>query len=477
MPIQFIDNASIDKKTRTLIRSHVAKGKNLGRTIHRPSRHSRKRNVAASVVSSSKLPPDTESESSGNDSLESSLSIQRHIQGDLSTLLPFEVSQTCQRIFHRFVTFMHVASYPPQLSNTVINVSGPRLFLQYAFVDEAFFHCVVAMSVAVAVALPVTRQETTEALCHLSRCLRLVNQRLAGDRELALSDSTLGAVVVMTQLERILGYHRHALIHFEGLQRIIALRGGITKLILDSPGIAQKALRADFDFALQFGSPTVFGAECVPGTATLDWLHAKYRGGRAGSPNTVAFIAWVNPNLRGVYEDISTLAWLVNDNAVHGVRVNDYDFHNLLLLVGYRLVKIRSLNSPIEASDKFELLLHLGLAGLVSMFFATLGVKPLDMLLLRRCVVSATSGKHDDDKEEQELVLWLLFVGKTSVFREKDEDVWLIPKISQVATLLGLSTWDHVSATLQKFPWVRVFSDDAAQTLWDQIGLFSRLPF
>ncbi|KAI8949150.1 hypothetical protein F4801DRAFT_580693 [Xylaria longipes] len=478
MPIQFIDNNTfIDKKTRTLIRSHVAKGKNLGRVIHRPSRYPRKRQVTASVVSSSKPPSSTESEAYNDENLESSLSIQRHLQGDLSTSLPFEVSQTCRRLFHRFITFMSVAAYPPELKDTVVNVNAPRLFLRYAFVDEAFFHCVVAMSVAAAVSLPVTRQETTEALHHLSRSLRLVNERLAGDRELALSNTTLGAVIVMTQHERLLGYHHHALVHFEGLLRIIDLRGGIVSLILDCPGIAQKALRADFDFALQFGSPTRFDAECVPGKATLDWLHEKYRARRADSPNMLAFIARVDQNLQRVYEDISVLAWLVNDNTVHGVRVDDFDFHNLLLLAGYRVLKVRPLNSPIEVTNKLELLLHLGLTALMSMFFNTLGVKRLDVHFLKRSIVSATTERYYDDKEEQELLLWLLLIGKSSVFRDSDEDLWLIPQISRVATQLGLSTWDHVYATLQKFPWVRAFSDDTAQTLWNQIGPFARLEF
>ncbi|KAI0551026.1 hypothetical protein F4679DRAFT_541234 [Xylaria curta] len=332
------------------------------------------------------------------------------------------------------------------------------------------------MSVTAAVALPVTHQETTEALCHLSRSMRLVNQRLAGEQNLALSDTTLGAVIVMVQLERLLGYHRYALVHFNGLQKIIALRGGIVTLFRENPGIAQKALRADFDFALQFGSPAIFDGENVLSKTTLNWLHERYRESRAVSHDMPAFITY-DPALQGVYKDISMLAWLVDDNAIHGIRVDDYDFHNLLLLVGYRLLKVRPLNSPLESVNKLELLLHLGLAALMSRFFATLGVKALDVLLLRRCITLAIPEENYDDKEEQELVLWLLFIAKTSVFRDEDQDAWLIPKISQVATQLGLSTWDHVSTTVRKFPWVRLFSDDMARTLWDQIHSLPDLLF
>ncbi|GAW13426.1 hypothetical protein ANO14919_028120 [Xylariales sp. No.14919] len=471
MPIQFIDNASIDKKTRTLIRSHAAKGKNLGRSIHRPSRYPRKRQVAASVISSGE-PSSGEprsDEEHGSHNGRNLVSIQRQLQEDLSTSLPFDVSRTCRRLFYQFVTFMNLATYPPELRKTVIHADRPRLFLQYAFIDEAFFHCVVAVSVATSASIYMTRQETVEALCHLSRSLRLVNQRLAGDEDVALSDTTLAVVVAMTQHERLLGYHHDALVHFEGLQRIIALRGGISALVSNCPGIAQKALRADFDFALQLGSPTRFSAECVPGKATLNRLHEKYRGAKADSPCLLTPIACANKDLLGVLEDVCTLAWLVNDDDVHGVRIDDYDFHDVLLLVGYRLLDVRPLNTPIEASDKIELLLHLGLVALMTKFFFTLGLKPPNVVLLNHCIVSAALERCYDAGEEQELLLWLLFTGKVSVLTGADEDIWLIPKISQIANQLDLGTWSLVSRTLQKFPWVGAFANDTAQTLWDQV--------
>ncbi|KAI1424177.1 hypothetical protein F5Y12DRAFT_715530 [Xylaria sp. FL1777] len=465
MPIQFIDNASIDKKTRKLIRSHVAKGKNLGRTIHRPSRHPRKRTVETSAK-------DTPSEEgpeicdSGNP--EGPLSVQRQFQEDLSTSLPFDASRTCRRLFCQFVACMNLAAYPPGLQNTVVHINKPRLFLQYAFVDEAFFHCIVAMSVAVSMSLSVTRQESTEALFHLSRSLRLVNQRLAGGGGLALSDTTLAVVLAMTQHERLLGYHSHALVHFEGLQRIIELRGGISKLVSECPGVAQKAFRADFDFALQLGSPTKFSAKCLPGNVTLDWLREKYRESRAASPPVSTLAICTDEKFRGVFEDICVLAWLVNDNAVHGVIVDDYDFHDVLLLIGYRLLAVRPLNTPAgKTMDKFEVLFHLGLAALMTKFF-TLGLKPPDVRLLNRCIVSAILEQQYAAREEQELLLWLLFTGKATVFTGVDEDIWLIPKISQVTSQLGLSTWDHVSGILRKFPWVMTFSNDTSHTLWDQ---------
>ncbi|KAI0433151.1 hypothetical protein F5Y09DRAFT_299813 [Xylaria sp. FL1042] len=468
--IQFIDNASIDTKTRKLIRSHVAKGKNLGRTIHRPSRHSRTRKAAASAISpEGTRSEEEESEIHNSKNFEASISIQKQFQEDLSTSLPFDASWTCQRLFYQFVTFMHLDPYTPEMRKTIIHVNGPRLFLRYAFVDEAFFHCIVAMSVSALMSFSATRQETAEALSHLSRSLRLVNQRLAGNGKLALSDTTLAVVVAMTQHERLLGCHRHALIHFEGCQRMIELRGGIAKLVSECPAVAQKVFRADFDFALQSGSPTRFNVNYVPGTATLEWLREKHRETRADTFYVPAFVTFADEKFRKAFEDICLLTWLVNDSGVHGVTIDDYEFHDVLLLIGYRLLDARPLNTPIEASEKPKSLLHLGLAALMTKFFFTLGLKPPDVHLLNRYIVSATLEQQYADKDGQELLLWLLFTGKVTVLPDVSEDIWLVPKISQVATQLGLSTWHHVVHILQRFPWVRSFSNDTAQALWNQI--------
>ncbi|GAW26611.1 hypothetical protein SAMD00023353_3901000 [Rosellinia necatrix] len=333
------------------------------------------------------------------------------------------------------------------------------------------------MSVAASVSLSVTRRETAEAFGHLSRSLRLVNQRLAGAGELALSDATLAVVVAMTQHERLLGYDDHALVHFEGLQRIIKLRGGMSTLVVDCRGVAQKALRADFDFALAFGTPTRFSiAECMPGKATLDWLREKHGQSRVDPPDMPTLIARVGGGLREVFEDIATIAWLFNESAVHGVKMDDYDFHDVLLIVGYRLLNIRPFNTPATAMNRSELLLHLGLVAMMAMLFLAISLKS-DVALLKRRIASVTLGEYLDDQEGQEVMLWLLFTAKASVFKEAEEDIWLIPRISRLASQLGLSTWDDVSRTLQKFPWVKAFADDTAQVLWRQIGSFSHVPF
>lgn len=331
------------------------------------------------------------------------------------------------------------------------------------------------MSVATPASPPITRQGKVESFYHLSRSMRLVNQRLTADGELALSDATLAVIIAMTQHERLLGYDHHALVHFEGLQRIITLRGGISKLVSDCQSVAQKALRADFDFALQFGSRPKFTAECLPGKDTLESLRVKHRGSRTYLPPSSAFLSRVDENLRATFEDVSTIAWLLNEGVHHGITIDDYELHNVLLIVGYRLLNMRPLNAPAAFIEGLESLLHLGLVAVVTMCFLTIGLRS-DVVLLNHLIASATLEQHynGDDQVAQELLLWLLFTGKASVFKDAIEDIWLIPRIAQVAAQLGLCAWDQVERTLRKFPWVRAFTNDAAQALWRQADSFSR---
>ena len=72
-----------------------------------------------------------------------------------------------------------------------------------------------------------------EALQHLSKTFTLVQERLASDE--ALSDSTLGIILMLIAQEQIRHEQREAEIHFEGLKRMIELRGGLSQLESNVP--------------------------------------------------------------------------------------------------------------------------------------------------------------------------------------------------------------------------------------------------
>ena len=55
-----------------------------------------------------------------------------------------------------------------------------------------------------------------------------VNERLSSDD--ALSDEALASVVSLTLFERVHAHNSKGHIHFQGLQRMVRLRGGLSSL-------------------------------------------------------------------------------------------------------------------------------------------------------------------------------------------------------------------------------------------------------
>lgn len=72
------------------------------------------------------------------------------------------------------------------------------------------------------------RIESLETMYHISQALTLVNQRLRGKE--ALTDSTVTMIVMLILQEQIRKEDEKINIHFEGLQKVITLRGGMGDL-------------------------------------------------------------------------------------------------------------------------------------------------------------------------------------------------------------------------------------------------------
>ena len=80
-----------------------------------------------------------------------------------------------------------------------------------------------------------------EALRLLAFTFRLLNGKLSGDD--ALKDPTIAAVVSLCSYERLRGEYKKSLIHLNGIQRMVELRGGMSLLTMSQPGLTQKIFR------------------------------------------------------------------------------------------------------------------------------------------------------------------------------------------------------------------------------------------
>lgn len=87
-----------------------------------------------------------------------------------------------------------------------------------------------------------TAHDTTAArVHHLCLALRLINQRLSGGN--AATDENIIVVLLLGLYETFTGAHDRRLVHVEGLQRIVEMRGGIRAFAKSNPIWGRKIFR------------------------------------------------------------------------------------------------------------------------------------------------------------------------------------------------------------------------------------------
>jgi hypothetical protein len=171
---------------------------------------------------------------------------------------------------------------------------------------------------------------------------------------------------------------------------------------------------------------------------------------------------------------MTSFSRIVND-AVSGLRptFSSYAMHCTLLILGYRLVGISPLAGP-RPHDHLIDTIHLGLAAFMVTFLRRLDRKIAEMPLLSSVARTAVDNLYYGEKraqEDQEALLWFLFLGAVSVFRGMDHSSWLVLKARQTMNALNLSSWGDVQEVLVKFPWVHTLHDKAGRELWSRCSL------
>ncbi|KAK6953144.1 hypothetical protein Daesc_005444 [Daldinia eschscholtzii] len=282
MAFEFINNAVLDRRTRKLIRSHAAKGRNVGKK--HPSR-GRRAAIKANITESIYKPKNKALEPHHQLVLPT---IERQVGDTLSVFsLPVESTPGSRVIIQKVVqAFAFLVSIPrmPGLGKVIDFSAAGSIWIQFWFVDEA-------SSIAAKTMLTSSSEDSSEGLRHLSDSLRLVNQRLSGGG--ALSDTTIASVVAMLQYER---------------------------------------------------SPTHFSIEELPDTATIDWLCKGFRASRMATFLESQVFAQLQPSMQDAWVDVMSLTWFLNESENDNIKMDGDRYHDTLTLIGYRLVYVRPLN-------------------------------------------------------------------------------------------------------------------------------------
>jgi hypothetical protein len=153
MPFEFINNAAIDRNARKVIRSHAAKGRNVGKT--RPSRRKQPGQEVKSTTTAFNSRSVENAQESGTD--ETIAAIGRQIGDGLSVLsFPAELTPRSKALVqnciptldctvpkdiivdrHVVCSFASGLLYPSELCNAIDCTGGNTMWIQYIFLDEA----------------------------------------------------------------------------------------------------------------------------------------------------------------------------------------------------------------------------------------------------------------------------------------------------------------------------------------------------
>ncbi|KAF5597778.1 Argininosuccinate synthase [Fusarium pseudoanthophilum] len=283
MKFQFIDHDSTQKPgARKAIRSHVMKGKNLGRTIQgRGKRH------AAPQLNDLQKSPDLSKRGASVEERRKSLdgavdnvgnallfpeiadtdadttySINNPYSGKEYTYFSFPVQFTPSMRYYvyEFHTAICNIIYPYAFCRPTDEIGSP--WFRYMVADQACLHCLLAMAATylnILRNIPTPSVESIEATRHFSQALRLMNPRLS-QPSASQEDSNIAIIISLAIHSNITQNLTASVMHLQGLDNLLSFRpGGISDIRECNRPLLHKICRTDIELAVAQGTSTRFG--------------------------------------------------------------------------------------------------------------------------------------------------------------------------------------------------------------------------
>ncbi|KAI0123179.1 hypothetical protein BJ170DRAFT_641134 [Xylariales sp. AK1849] len=433
---KFVDNTSIDPDARTLIRSHVMRGKNAGKTFPPRAKRGRSKDHPVAVGEDFPLVPRSVGHAL------SGVSFAAQLSPDSTALV--------RQWFHTMAKSLASPMFclPKDHKNS--------FWVQFAFLDEAYLNALCALSAACNDFFRGSKGESAVALRYTTGTFQLISKKLSSPA--GLTDYTVAAILSMTMYERVRGNYHKAAIHLKGLHRIVELRGGLSTLS-GTRGLASKVCRADLEIALHFGTSSMFRAQHFPARQRL----LEITPSLVNTTYPASALLNVDSTLRAIIIDALWLTNLMNETVV-SPKIDVYTAEHLLNSICYRLVDLSPLSGP-RLGSSLDNAFHLGVTALITSFYLEFGHMLVTYDLLRVSLQDAITKLSLEDPGYSDVVLWLLFVGGSSVCTE-DDHVWMVPMISGLAQSLQLNTWSDVQDSLSWFPWAKAYHGPSGYYLW-----------
>ncbi|KAG5665381.1 hypothetical protein KAF25_009506 [Fusarium avenaceum] len=430
----FVNGLKADKNSKKLMRQHVMKGKNAGKTFHRPSRTSQ-------VIHYRPMER-----------------IARPIGSNFCSFpFPVPLTKTASKSIDDFFKLTINVIYPPSQLGFDIERDMSK-WLEIMFQGKSGYEVSLVLIQALNETYLGGGYNCPNSLFCLSQTLELLKKRL-GSKE-ALSDQTLSIIMSLINQEQLVDHYSAAEAHMAGMKRIVDLRGGLENM--ENLAMVAKICRTDILFTMQQSGCPTFYRDHMPQLRNLLTSRgfilqrtSKAYSIRQGRLDSVLGEALL---------DTMGICRLVNEH-LEKKPLDIIEFQEALISICYRLLYFRTLNESRTRHD-IQSAYHIGLM----IFMVSIHWHNYQSRLSKPGHIAGRVKEVEGmlDEHEDEFALWLLVLGGISI-SVKDDRAWMLSGLRDKASVLGVTTWDEARRYLVKFPWINVIHDEPSQKLWEEV--------
>ncbi|KAH8176365.1 hypothetical protein LIA77_04783 [Sarocladium implicatum] len=300
-----------------------------------------------------------------------------------------------------------------------------------------------------------------KALKHLGKAYALISERLSGPR--ATSNETIATVTSICLYQRLHQLRSIGMVHFQGLQKILALKGGMGKFATEDRYLALKPWGLDLEFTMRDGRPLCFTGQDSPSPCfTQPSLPVPASGSIAFS----LFSDNLHPDLAHIFLEMHSFARLLNEICDNN-KVDALDFTQHGQYLAYRLLTVAPL-SKLRRLFIVDAEVHVALTAFVVTLLPEYNGQHQRFDLLADMVREVTASSTPKSEVNSSFRLWMLILAGIAITGSSDDE-WLLPELRTRIRELGLGSWDKVKEQLQWFIWIPSLHDDAGHRLFETV--------
>ncbi|KAI0401042.1 hypothetical protein F4802DRAFT_446180 [Xylaria palmicola] len=483
---------SLKETDRRAIRSHVMKGKNLGRWRSLGSRPRQRQLKQLGDRRENAWPPSDPSTSNPNSRI-SYFSSRSSADVAISPgiLVPLAVPR---KLGSGASTMSLADSVPPGIFDIVLRFSSIAKQLLFSLetciffdrraenwvaplaVDAAFLHANISNSLYycdVVLARTTPRASQRAWHYHHTKTLSLLRDRLdSDDGAMQLSNSTVAVILTLAGQAFCTGDLKTAMKHMEGIRRIVGLRGGFGTF-KGNEKLVTEILRCDLGMMLHSGTKSLLLTppldDAWPYPPLSLFLNEHKTSPNADNHNSMDLRGLagipIDGQLSSVWNTMSEFCAVINLAAVTKRCITVDVFLTSMASVMYRLVDMQ-----FEHLSATSEVIRLGLLCFCCSVFLPWRRLGVSLPHLASSVKRAFLGLNGTGlpASQQRLTLWLLMAGSVSVLGDEDEDEdWLRPLLRRAACSLELGSWDQARRSLSSLMWIDIVHDKAGKRVFE----------